>query len=194
MVAPSRESIARRGQARKFVGLHRRHLTESQRAMAAARLATLPLGSNQHSSNDLSTLTQDEAAQACSVSVPSVKRARIVLDRTEPEITEAVDAGEMLGRSVVSVVVGHARQEKSPPGGGERGSLVSRTEANSDGRPLPERALLPRSFRGRVRLASIGCGRGGSFHWQGRSIRRRPEQDGPARLVVDWANSSASLT
>lgn len=59
----------------------RRHLDESQRGMVATRLATLNRSDNQHRSNDLSSITQSKAAELLNVSVPTVKRARRVVER-----------------------------------------------------------------------------------------------------------------
>jgi N6-adenosine-specific RNA methylase IME4 len=73
--------------------LHRRHLDESQRAMVAARLATLPLGANQHA--QICAPSQDEAADMLSVSRRSTQFARKVLDSATPELVAAVDRGEV---------------------------------------------------------------------------------------------------
>jgi N6-adenosine-specific RNA methylase IME4 len=74
--------------------LKRRHLDESQRAMIAARLATMPTNRPSKSrSNDL--LSQDQAATMVNVSVPSVKRATIVRDKAEPELRAAVEQGHL---------------------------------------------------------------------------------------------------
>ncbi len=90
--------------------LHRRHLNESQRAMVAARIATLPLGSNQYvgRSIDLPT-TQDEAARLLNVSTPSVKRARVVLERGTPEQVAAVESGQ----KAVSAIFYDLEREKT---------------------------------------------------------------------------------
>ncbi len=63
----------------------RRNLSESQRAMCAARLANLEHGGDRKSekikgSNDL-LIGQEQAANLFNVSVPSVKRAKAVLAR-----------------------------------------------------------------------------------------------------------------
>jgi ParB-like chromosome segregation protein Spo0J len=71
--------------------LSRRHLTESQRAMVANRLATLPLGANQHA--QIRAPSQDEAARVCRVSRTLVQSARRVLTRGTSELIAAVDAG-----------------------------------------------------------------------------------------------------
>jgi len=73
--------------------LHRRHLTESQRAMVASKMATLRPGKPVNRSID--PFTQSDAANLLNVSVPSVKRARTVLNEGIPELAAAVDAGEV---------------------------------------------------------------------------------------------------
>lgn len=78
--------------------IHRRHLTESQRAMVAAKVAKLPKGSNQHpgASADLRTLpSAAEAAAQLSVSTRMVESARAVERDGAPELVAAVTAGEI---------------------------------------------------------------------------------------------------
>jgi hypothetical protein len=81
--------------------LHRRHLTESQRAMVAANIANLELGSNQHVGKDAdgpigpSSPTVDQAADLLNVSPRSVKRARTVKRHGSPELVQAVERGEI---------------------------------------------------------------------------------------------------
>jgi hypothetical protein len=90
--------------------LKRRHLTESQRAMVAARLATLRLGDNQHTgapigaglldfeaqcSEPMPIVSQPEAASMMSVGRRSVQRAAIVQEKASPELREAVEQGRV---------------------------------------------------------------------------------------------------
>lgn len=70
--------------------LKRRHLSESQRAMVAGKLAKLPLGGNQHSEG----LPIGRASELLNVGERSVARAREVQERGVPELIAAVDAGE----------------------------------------------------------------------------------------------------
>ncbi len=84
--------------------LHRRHLSESQRAMVAARLATLPRGANQHRQICLSR-TQLEAAELLNVAARSVKSARAAQTPGVPELVDAVDSGARAARGQPS---GHA--------------------------------------------------------------------------------------
>jgi N6-adenosine-specific RNA methylase IME4/ParB-like chromosome segregation protein Spo0J len=72
----------------------RRHLDESQRALAAARIATLQKGANQHSPIG-ETRTQAEAAQILNVGKRSVERARDVLDQGEATLVKAVEQGKV---------------------------------------------------------------------------------------------------
>ena len=71
--------------------LHRRHLTESQRAIVAARLAALKRGANQHSQG----LPIGRAADLLNVGKRSVARGREVLRGGVPELVTAVEAGEI---------------------------------------------------------------------------------------------------
>jgi len=78
------------------LNLHRRHLTESQRATVAARLETADRGRPQKDANwhDL-PVTRDDAARLLNVGVRSVARAAKVLQDGIPELVAAVDQGEV---------------------------------------------------------------------------------------------------
>lgn len=81
------------------LNLPRRHLTESQRAMVAADLATLPKHVHKPDERDTpigtSALTVAEAADKLKVSVRSVNRARKVKEQAAPEVQQAVRDGEV---------------------------------------------------------------------------------------------------
>lgn len=77
------------------LNLVRRHLTANQRAMLAAKYATLTKGSNQHASRDASTLTQSQAARAFGTSRASVQRAIKVLTADNRLLNNAVESGEI---------------------------------------------------------------------------------------------------
>lgn len=94
--------------------LERRHLNESQRAMVAARLATMRQGErtdlavasipdqgdgsgddSREPSANLPKVDQVTAAKMLSVSDRSVRDAKVVQTKAEPEIQRAVDAGQL---------------------------------------------------------------------------------------------------
>lgn len=93
------------------LNIHRRHLTESQRAMAAAKLANMSHGGNRvqpeqdanlHLDIPLSErakaqrpVTQSDAARLLNVSPRSVAAAKQVQVSAAPEVSDAVDAGRM---------------------------------------------------------------------------------------------------
>lgn len=80
--------------------LHRRSLGPEQRSISAARLANFKFGDNQHtlgeggSIDPPSAVSQSRAAELMNVSVPSVKRAKRVIE-TAPEVAAVVERGGM---------------------------------------------------------------------------------------------------
>jgi hypothetical protein len=70
--------------------LHRRHLNTAQRAMVAAKLASLEKGTNQHTKKGPSI---EEAAKLLSVGHASVERAKKLLEKGDPWLVEQVEAG-----------------------------------------------------------------------------------------------------
>ena len=125
------ERIGRLPNTREFVGaddellpfvislnLKRRHLSESQRAMVAANIATLPRGANQHAS--IEAPTQQQAADMLNVSRAAVQRAAKVREDAAPELVQAVHAG----RVSVSAAADVAELPKQ-----EQAEVVARGEA-----------------------------------------------------------------
>lgn len=88
--------------------LHRRHLTTSQRALIAARVAERPADGSGHDPGKFAGVpTQAEAAALLNVSERSVRDARAVLERGVPELVAQVEAGE--------VAVSRAAEQVRPP-------------------------------------------------------------------------------
>ncbi len=79
------------------LNIMRRHLSESQRAMIAARLANLDEG-RPSKTTAIAGVSQGEAAELCNVSVDSIGRAKKVLNSAIPEIVAAMDSGQVYGR------------------------------------------------------------------------------------------------
>jgi N6-adenosine-specific RNA methylase IME4 len=87
--------------------IERRHLDESQRAMCAARLATMRQGARTDLAQ-ICAMSQLEAADRMHVSRRLVQSAREVLQRGEPELVRAVDQGAI----AVSFAAGLVRQSR----------------------------------------------------------------------------------
>lgn len=76
--------------------LKRRHLSESQRAMVAAKLAKMPRGNFSKSENlPVSTMSQGDAAEALNVSDRSIRTAKQVQEQGAPELVSAVETGKV---------------------------------------------------------------------------------------------------
>lgn len=83
--------------------------------MVAAKIASLPKGANQHSSNDLPTQkganqhasndapSQDKAAALLNVGRASVQRAREVQEKGAPELVAAVERGDISVSKAASI-------------------------------------------------------------------------------------------
>lgn len=72
---------------------HRRHMTPQQRAMAAARFATLGKGGDPNAPRG--ALTQTEAAEGLDVGRRSVQRAKKVVEHGSKALQDAVQSGEV---------------------------------------------------------------------------------------------------
>jgi N6-adenosine-specific RNA methylase IME4 len=71
------------------LNLKRRHLSESQRALVAAKIANLDRGANQHSEGP----SIEGASDMLNVGHASVERAKSVIAKGAPELVAAVEAG-----------------------------------------------------------------------------------------------------
>jgi ParB-like chromosome segregation protein Spo0J len=93
--------------------LHRRHLSESQRAMVAAKIARLDQGQRQ--SRQLADVpTQAQAATALNVGARSAQRAKVVLDGGDAELIAAVERGEFAVSRAAAQVQKRAPQRRAP--------------------------------------------------------------------------------
>jgi len=77
------------------LNLHRRHLSESQRAVVAAKLANLERGRPGENPQICGFVSQSSAAELLSVSERSVSSAKKVMRDGVPELIEKVESGEI---------------------------------------------------------------------------------------------------
>lgn len=78
------------------LNLHRRHLSESQRGMVAAKLANLGEGRPAETAQ-ICAVSQDRAAEMLNVSRRTVQAAAKVKDAGAPELVLAVEVGRVPG-------------------------------------------------------------------------------------------------
>lgn len=90
--------------------VHRRHLSESQRAMIAARVATMERGRPQGEGEAGSKKATADAARELDVSPATVKRAKQVLREAPAADVAAVESGE----KTVGQVVREMKERKPP--------------------------------------------------------------------------------
>lgn len=76
------------------LNLHRRHLSESQRALVAARIATLQQGEKKDNAQNCA-LSQSDAAEMLNISRRSVQHAAKVLRDGVSDLQEMVESGEL---------------------------------------------------------------------------------------------------
>jgi hypothetical protein len=100
------------------LNLKRRHLDESQRAMVAAKLATLQRGDNQHS--PIGETSQAQAAELLNVGKRSVERAKEVRERGVPELQAAVERGRVSVSAAADVASISQEQQREIVARGER--------------------------------------------------------------------------
>lgn len=74
--------------------LHRRHMDESQRAMVAAKLASLTRG-RPGNNPSIEGISAEAGAKLLNVSESSIERARIVQREGVPELQQAVERGDI---------------------------------------------------------------------------------------------------
>jgi uncharacterized coiled-coil DUF342 family protein len=84
--------------------LKRRQLTVEQRAMAAARIATLRRGDNQHTARAATSSSQAEISEKFDVSKDSIQRAKKVIEHGSKPLQKAVEAGEVPLKKAAAVV------------------------------------------------------------------------------------------
>jgi N6-adenosine-specific RNA methylase IME4/ParB-like chromosome segregation protein Spo0J len=114
-------------QALRYVislNLTRRHLDESQRAMVAARVATMRQGER----TDLAAIdarSQGEAADLLNVSRESAQRARKVIEKGTPELAAAVDAGKVAVSTAAVLTEAPAEKQREIVARGEKEILAA---------------------------------------------------------------------
>jgi N6-adenosine-specific RNA methylase IME4 len=101
------------------LNLKRRHLDESQRAMVAAKLATLRQGARTDLS-PIGEMSQQQAADLLNVGKRSVERAAEVRDHGAPELQQAVEQGKVSVSAAVDLATLPQQEQTEIVARGER--------------------------------------------------------------------------
>lgn len=117
--------------------LHRRHLTESQRASVAAKLANMSHGGDRKSRDDqganlpldiapeIAPVTVAQAAELLNVSERSVKTARKVQEHGAPELIAAVDEGKVSVSAAAAIAEAPKNEQAQIVARGEKEILAA---------------------------------------------------------------------
>jgi hypothetical protein len=117
--------------------LGRRNLNESQRAMLAAKLATLAKGDNQHTA--IAASSQAEAAELVNVSVDSVQRARRVLADGAPELVRAVEDGNVAVSAAAEISTLPVQEQQEVVEAGKKAIIAKAKAVKHQRRQRPDR-------------------------------------------------------
>ena len=134
------------------LNLKRRHLDESQRAMIAAKLATLHDGQRQV--GQLADVpTQERTAQMLNVGERSVRRAREVLGEGAPELVAAVEQGKVAVSAAAGIVTLPKPEQVEIVARGEKEILAAtkKIKATQAADKAPPAARAKRRWRRRSR-------------------------------------------
>lgn len=113
------------------LNLHRRHLNEPQREMAAGRIATAKRGgdrTSEHSANWRNDRTEVEAAKLLNVSERGVSRAKQVIRNGIPELTARVESGQVRVSTAADIATLPPGQQDVIVGLGEKAILMAAKE------------------------------------------------------------------
>lgn len=118
------------------MNLSRRHLSESQRAAVATKLASLAQG-RQEQTGKFAGLTQPQAAELLNVGERSVRHARAVIERGAPELVAAVEKGEV-SVSAAAVVAKTVPKEQQAALVAQKAVAKAAKQARAKPKPEPE--------------------------------------------------------
>ena len=131
----------------------RRHLNDSQRAYAAAKLSSLEPGTNQHTRSGRSAgPSQAEAAAMLNVGERTVRDAKAVQEKGIPELGAAVQAGDMAVTRAAEIArlekdqqldaLNQAKNTEAPRTKVERDSMMSVSRLVKESEIMAARVLI----------------------------------------------------
>jgi N6-adenosine-specific RNA methylase IME4/ParB-like chromosome segregation protein Spo0J len=157
------------------LNLARRHLNESQRAIVAAKIASLRDGQRQV--GQLAEVpTQGQAAILLNVGERTIRRAREVLDEGAPELIEKVERGEISVSAAVEVAHLPALEQREIVARGEKEIL-----AGINARKYDEKKLMAVARTNAVEFNAKELGKFAVIYADPPWRYETPEMGGPSR-------------
>lgn len=132
--------------------LHRRHLSEPQREMAAAKIATMKNGGDRRSEQSANWQTETTVAMAAellNVSERSVARAKNVINNGTPELTSQVESGNIRVSTAADIATLPPNQQDIIVGLGEKAILMAAREIRS------KKAVIRQQENERIRREAL---------------------------------------
>jgi hypothetical protein len=117
------------------LNMKRRHLSESQRAIAAAELANLEKGQKSAAHKKAAGVSQERAAKLLNVSRSSVQSAKKMIAKGTPELIAAAKSGAVKVKAAAAIADMPAKKQREIV---ERGPAEARKRA-AESRPAPAR-------------------------------------------------------
>lgn len=113
------------------LNLHRRHLDESQRAMVAAKIATLGQGARTDIAS-FEAMSQTDAASALNVSRSAVQRATAVRETGAPELVAAVERGKVSVSAAADIATKPKEEQQQIVARGEKEILEAAKQIRAE--------------------------------------------------------------
>jgi ParB-like chromosome segregation protein Spo0J len=120
--------------------LNRRHLTNSQRAIVAAKLANLKDGQTKTGAQICAPVSQQDAAKKLKVSRRSVQTATKVNNDASPEVVQAVESGEITVSTAVEIAELPQAEQRDPVAQGRTATKAKAKELRAKKRRFAQKS------------------------------------------------------
>jgi hypothetical protein len=166
----------------------RRHLNESQRSMAAAKVANMRQGERTDlKSKEGKSLSQDDAAKLFNVGTSSVQRAAAVIKHGSPELQQTVERGEISVSTAAEQVHAEraakkAEEQRQAGAEGDRSTLLPKVAKEPTAELQIKKANELAAEQASKRPARTA---GASDKDPGSSIKPEINQSKPSKFEID---------
>jgi hypothetical protein len=139
------------------LNLKRRHLSESQRAMVAAKLANMPDGGDRSKQHSANLHSASEAAAMLNVSERTVKTAKQVQEHGAPELQHAVESGQVSVSAAADIATKPKEEQREIVARGER-EILEAAKAIRAEKAILAVAQIQTAARSSLLTPELACG------------------------------------